>query len=64
MGRGIHHFHPVAPAGLGPVQGLASGVSSTYERLYSTADQALYRAKASGRNRVEVMDAAPYGTLE
>ncbi|KAF1053998.1 MAG: Diguanylate cyclase DosC [Stenotrophomonas maltophilia] len=43
---------------------LDGGVGSSYENLYSTADQALYRAKASGRNRLEVADAAPYGTLE
>ncbi|SDH91056.1 diguanylate cyclase [Pseudomonas panipatensis] len=46
------------------IASLGRGVTSTYERLYSTADQAMYRAKASGRNRVEVLDAAPCGTLE
>ncbi|QRY82212.1 GGDEF domain-containing protein [Pseudomonas sp. PDNC002] len=35
---------------------LDSGVPGTYACLYAAADKALYRAKASGRNRVEVIE--------
>ncbi|MGC4009882.1 MAG: diguanylate cyclase [Pseudomonas sp.] len=35
---------------------LDSGVPGTYEGLYAAADKALYKAKASGRNRVEVIE--------
>lgn len=35
---------------------LEAGVPGTYESLYAAADKALYKAKASGRNRVEVIE--------
>lgn len=34
---------------------LEAGIPGTYEGLYAAADKALYKAKASGRNRVEVI---------
>lgn len=35
---------------------LEAGVPGTYEGLYAAADKAMYKAKASGRNRVEVIE--------
>jgi diguanylate cyclase (GGDEF)-like protein len=35
---------------------LEAGTPGTYESLYAAADKALYQAKASGRNRVEVIE--------
>lgn len=44
---------------------LEAGVPGTYEGLYAAADKALYKAKASGRNRVEVIElGAEMGTFD
>ncbi|WP_447747528.1 GGDEF domain-containing protein [Pseudomonas nicosulfuronedens] len=44
---------------------LDAGLPGTYEGLYAAADKALYKAKASGRNRVEVIAlGAEMGTFD
>jgi len=44
---------------------LEAGMPGTYEGLYAAADKALYKAKASGRNRVEVIElGAEMGTFD
>ncbi|MGM0784812.1 MAG: diguanylate cyclase [Pseudomonadota bacterium] len=47
------------PTSISVSLGLATGMGSCadFDRLYSRADRALYRAKANGRNRTEVSEA-------
>ncbi|MGM0702759.1 MAG: diguanylate cyclase [Pseudomonadota bacterium] len=47
------------PTSIAVSLGLATGMGSAadFDRLYSRADRALYRAKANGRNRTEVSEA-------